>query len=154
MRECIPEDQQGKCIFVSRIFVSIWVLIILSSLFFMTFLPIFLFLIPKFFGNLHAVWGITQHIGLQENIKDHRYTTRSIRLNPIFSFLYWKMEYHIEHHMFPMVPSYNLPKLYEVIKDQLPAPKKGLLDAYKEIIPAVIKKSNDPNYFIPVKVPS
>ena len=154
MRECIPEGQQGKCIFVSRIFVSIWVLIILSSLFFMTFLPIFLFLIPKFFGNLHAVWGITQHIGLQENIKDHRYTTRSIRLNPIFSFLYWKMEYHIEHHMFPMVPSYNLPKLHEVIKDQLPAPKKGLLDAYKEIIPAVIKKSNDPNYFIPVKVPS
>jgi len=64
------------------------------------------------------------------------------------------MEYHIEHHMFPMVPSYNLPKLHEVIKDQLPAPKKGLLDAYKEIIPAVIKKSNDPNYFIPVKVPS
>ena len=120
----------------------------------MTFLPIFLFLIPKFFGNLHAVWGITQHIGLQENIKDHRYTTRSIRLNPIFSFLYWKMEYHIEHHMFPMVPSYNLPKLHEVIKDQLPTPKKGLLDAYKEIIPAVIKKYNDPNYFIPVKVPS
>ena len=56
--------------------------------------------------------------------------------------------------MFPMVPSYNLPKLHEVIKDQLPAPKKGLLDAYKEIIPAVIKKYNDPNYFIPVKVPS
>jgi len=77
-----------------------------------------------------------------------------IHVESYFSFLYWKMEYHIEHHMFPMVPSYNLPKLHEVIKDQLPAPKKGLLDAYKEIIPAVIKKSNDPNYFIPVKVPS
>ncbi len=62
------------------------------------------------------------------------------------------MEYHIEHHMFPMVPSYNLPKLYLIIKDQLPKPQ-SLLEAYKEIIPAVIKKNKDPEYYIPVKVP-
>ena len=62
-------------------------------------------------------------MGLKENAKDHRLSTRSVRLNPIFSFIYWKMEYHIEHHMFPMVPSYNLPKLYEVIKDQMPEPQ-------------------------------
>ena len=52
-----------------------------------------------------------------------------------------------------MVPSYNLPKLYEVIKDQLPKPQ-NLIQAYKEIIPAVIKKSKDPNYYIPVKIPN
>ena len=57
------------------------------------------------------------------------------------------MEYHIEHHMFPMVPSYNLPNLYEEIKNQLPKPQT-LFEAYKEIIPAVIKKSKNPNYFI------
>ena len=62
------------------------------------------------------------------------------------------MEYHIEHHMFPMVPSYNLPKLYELIKDQLPKRKTGLFDAYKEIIPAVLKQSKDSKYFIPVKI--
>ena len=86
-------------------------------------------------------------MGLKEDSKDHRLSTRSVRLNPIFSFIYWKMEYHIEHHMFPMVPSYNLPKLHEEIKNQLPKPQ-SLLEAYKEIIPAVIKKSKDPNYFI------
>tara|TARA_B100000686_G_C16020059_1_gene585483 strand:- start:156 stop:437 length:282 start_codon:yes stop_codon:yes gene_type:complete len=92
-------------------------------------------------------------MGLQENVKDHRKSTRSVRLNPIFSFIYWKMEYHVEHHMFPMVPSYNLPKLHEVIKKQLPKPQ-SLLEAYKEIIPAVIKKFKDPNYFISVKMPA
>ena len=55
--------------------------------------------------------------------------------------------------MFPMVPSYNLPKLYEEIKGQLPKPQ-GLIEAYKEIIPAVIKKSKDPSYYIPVKIPN
>ena len=55
--------------------------------------------------------------------------------------------------MFPMVPSYNLPKLYELIKDQLPKPQ-SLFEAYKEIIPAVIKKSKNPNYYIEVKIPS
>ncbi len=51
---------------------------------------------------------------------DHRESTRTVYLNPVLSFLYWKMEYHVTHHMFPTVPSYNLDKLHHHIKDQLP----------------------------------
>ena len=95
---------------------------------------------------------MTQHLGLPEDIKDHRYTTRSVRFNPIFSFLYWHMKYHVEHHMFPSVPSYNLPKLSNLIKDQLPPPKKGFIDEYKEIIPAILKQAKNPEYKIDVKL--
>ena len=130
----------------------LWFLIIVYSIFIGSLLPIFLFLIPKFFIFLNVVWGLTQHMGLKEDSKDHRESTRSVRLNPIFSFIYWKMEYHIEHHMFPMVPSYNLPKLHEIIKDKLPKPQT-LIEAYKEIIPAVIRKSKDPSYYIQVNIP-
>ena len=98
--------------------------------------------------------GLTQHAGLQEDVKDHRLTTRTVYLNPIFSFLYWHMEYHVEHHMFPQVPSYNLKKLHELIKNQMPPARKGLLGAYKEIIPALIKQAKDPNYKIPLAMPS
>ena len=153
MKECIPEDQKPKCILISRIYVFLWILIILWSFYINSLLPIFLFLIPKFFATLNIVWGLTQHMGLKEDVKDHRKSTRSIRLNPILSFIYWKMEYHIEHHMFPMIPSYNLPKLHNVIKEELPKPQ-NLFEAYSEILPAVIKRSKDPNYFIEVKVPS
>ena len=152
MKDCIPNDKKKDCINSSRVFVILWLLIIILSILINSALPILFFLIPKFFNFLNILWGITQHMGLKEDTKDHRESTRSIRLNPIFSFIYWKMEYHVEHHMFPMVPSYNLPKLYEAIKDQLPKPQ-SLFEAYKEIIPAVIKKSKDPKYFIPVKVP-
>ena len=153
MKECIPELKKKNCVWVSRLFVALWLAIITFSFFIGSLLPIFLLLIPKCFATLNIVWGLTQHIGLQEDVKDHRLSTRSVRLNPIASFIYWSMEYHIEHHMFPSVPSYNLPKLQEALKDQLPKPL-GLMEAYKEIIPAVIKRSKDPNYFIPVKVPS
>ena len=151
MVDCIPEDQRSKCINSSRIFVLLWIAILLSGILTNSILPILLFLLPTFFRSLNMIWGLTQHMGLKEDTKDHRESTRSVRLNPIFSFIYWKMEYHIEHHMFPMVPSYNLPKLYDAIKDQLPKPQT-LFEAYKEIIPAVIKKSKNPNYYIPVKL--
>ena len=35
---------------------------------------------------------------------DHRLNSRTVYMNPISRFIYWNMNYHIEHHMFPMVP--------------------------------------------------
>ena len=55
--------------------------------------------------------------------------------------------------MFPTVPSYNLDKLHQHIKDQLPKPNDGLIDAYKEIIPALIKQKEDTSYFIKKELP-
>ena len=55
--------------------------------------------------------------------------------------------------MFPSVPSYNLPKLHEAIKSQLPKPQ-SLFEAYSEIVPAILKKASDPDYCIPVKLPA
>jgi fatty acid desaturase len=153
MKECIPENERSKCRFVARIHVSLWITIVVVAIMLNSIFPILFFLIPFYVGwPITMLWALTQHVGLPADVKDHRFTCRSIYLNPFFSFLYWKMEYHIEHHMFPMVPSYNLPKLYELIKDQLPKRKTGLFDAYKEIIPAVLKQSKDSKYFIPVKI--
>ena len=117
-------------------------------------LPVLLIFFPRYWGNIIELFNQTQHIGLPEDVKDHRYTTRSVRFNPIFSFLYWHMEYHVEHHMFPSVPSYNLPKLSNLIKNQLPKANSSLFDAYKEIIPAIIKQHKDNNYFIQKEVPN
>ena len=133
----------------------IWVATIVVSIYFQSWLPLLFIVLPNFYGKtLISLFGLTQHAGLQENVKDHRYTTRTVKLNPIFSFLYWQMEYHIEHHMFPQVPSYNLPKLHELLKDQMPPARKGLWGAYKEILPAMFKQAKDPHYKIPVSIPA
>ena len=154
MKQCIPEQERSKCRNSARIHVSIWLITILISIIYQSWLPVLYLVLPGFYGKtLIASFGLTQHTGLQENIKDHRYSTRTVYLNPIFSFLYWNMEYHIEHHMFPTVPSYNLSKLHALIKNQMPPPRKGLWGAYKEILPAIFIQAKNPNYKISLSVP-
>jgi fatty acid desaturase len=63
------------------------------------------------------------------------------------------MNYHVEHHMFPMVPYYALPRLHELIKDQCPPPYPSLLAAYREIIPALIWQWRDPAYYVKRELP-
>ncbi len=59
---------------------------------------------------------------------------RTMILNPVGAFLYWQMNYHSEHHMFPAVPFFNLRKLHILLqKDGAPRPNNGLLDTWKEI---------------------
>jgi hypothetical protein len=43
--------------------------------------------------------------------------------------------------------------LHQHIKDQLPKPNDGLIDAYKEIIPALMKQKEDTSYFIKKELP-
>ncbi len=154
MQDSIPESAHSKAIFNSRIYLFIWLSIILWSILASSWLPILYFLLPQFYGKtLHKLVAFTQHAGLARNIKDHRLTSREMYLNPVLSFLYWKMEYHLTHHMFPTVPSYNLDKLHHHIKDQLPRTNEGLIDAYKEIIPAIIKQSKEEDYFLKKDIP-
>ena len=154
MLDSIPENAKAKSIFNSRVFVIIWLVVILWAILISSWLPILYFLLPQFYGKtLHKLVAFTQHAGLARNIKDHRLVAREMYLNPILSFLYWKMEYHLTHHMFPTVPSYNLYRLHHFIKDQLPKPNDGLIDAYKEIIPAIIRQSKESEYYLKKDLP-
>ena len=151
----VPEKEIKKIIKSSRVYVSFWLLVIVSSILFQTWLPIIMLILPPFYGNtILMICAMTQHAGLADNIKDHRKSTRTVIMNPFFSFLYSNMEYHIEHHIFPKIPCHNLKAFHQVIKDQMPSPKKGVISAYKEIIPAIFKQAKDKNYFIDVEVPS
>jgi len=154
MLDCIPENARVKSIIISRIFVIIWSLIIVWSILASSWLPMLYLLLPQFYGKtLHKLVAFTQHAGLARNVNDHRFSSREMYLNPILSFLYWKMEFHLTHHMYPTVPSYNLDKLHHHIKEQLPKPNNGLIDAYREIIPALIKQKEDRSYFIKKDIP-
>ena len=65
--------------------------------------------LPTMYGAwLHVMTGLTQHAGLAEDVLDHRLNCRTVYMNPVLRFLYWNMNYHIEHHMFPMVPYHAL----------------------------------------------
>ena len=63
----------------------------------------------------------------------------------------WNMQYHVEHHMYPAVPFYNLPKLRCALEHDLPPAPHGLWATWKEILAIKQSIKNDPGYqFIPV----
>ena len=141
-----PKNQKNKIIWNSRLYVLIWISVFILSYVIGSILPILYIILPTYYGK--PIWfavNVTQHLGAAIDTKDHRLSTYSLKLNPLLSFLYWKMEYHLEHHLFPTVPSYNLDKLRNEIKDQIPQPFNGLFDFYKNILPCVIKLATKPN---------
>ena len=77
--------------------------------------PIIVTFAPFYGGCLQFLCNNTQHVGLQDAVPDYRLCTRSFLTNPIVQFLYWHMNYHIEHHMYAAVPCYNLGKLHRAI---------------------------------------
>ena len=111
--------------------------------------------LPTLYGAwLMPVYGHTQHAGLADNVLDHRLNCRTVYMNPINRFLYWNMNYHVEHHMFPLVPYHNLPRLHELVKADMPTPYPSLFAAWRELVPAVLRQVKDPSYFVERKLPT
>ncbi len=153
-KQYIPESEHSKVFLVARIWALIYLSVIGVALYFQTWLPLFYVGVPTFIGSyMVVVYGLTQHAGLAENVLDHRLNCRTVYMNRIHRFLYWNMNYHLEHHMFPLVPYHNLPKLHELIKDYCPKPYNGLVETYKEIITTLFKQVKDPSHHAERKIP-
>ena len=108
------------------------------------------------FGTFYCAWlgflcGVTQHYGLNPNVPDFRLNTRTFTCSWLPAFFYWNMQYHVEHHMYPAVPFYNLPKLRKALQYDLPPAPHGLWATWTEILAIKQSIKIDPGYqFIPV----
>jgi fatty acid desaturase len=90
--------------------------------------------LAAFIGNgLPNLLASAQHCGMKVETGDYRENTRTVLLNPVISFFYWNMNYHVEHHMYPGVPCYNLPNLHKLITPELPPATKGIVGILKAI---------------------
>ncbi|MBM7789616.1 fatty acid desaturase family protein [Tenggerimyces flavus] len=148
-RTFIPESQAGKVYRTARIWVAIYVAVGAGCVLTGSLLPVVLIGGPRLYGTfMHIVYGLTQHAGMGENVLDHRLNTRTVLLGPIHRFLYWNMNYHVEHHMFPMVPYHRLPELHDEINHDLAPAYPSLVAAYREIIPAILRQLKDQSYYI------
>ncbi|HBH83427.1 MAG: NADH:ubiquinone reductase (Na(+)-transporting) subunit F [Bacteroidetes bacterium GWE2_41_25] len=150
----LPVYEYSKVIFKARIYIGIYLLVIAMAVLYRSILPLMFVGFPTLFGGwLLPIYGLTQHAALQENVLDHRLNCRTVYMNRIHRYLYWNMNYHVEHHMYPLVPYHALPKLHKLIKDDCPEPYKSITDAFREIIPAILKQAKDPSYFVERRIP-
>jgi fatty acid desaturase len=74
-------------------------------------------------GYMTNIRGFTQH-GLTD-AHDPLLASRSMRPNPLVSFLLLNENLHLEHHLFPEVPSYSLGRLRRLIDPKLPRVIEG-----------------------------
>ncbi|MEO6923353.1 MAG: fatty acid desaturase [Bryocella sp.] len=150
----IPREEWSKVYWKARIHLSIYLLSFALSIYFRSFLPILLIGAPNLFGTwLTVTYGMTQHAGLAENVLDHRLNCRTVYMNPIHRYLYWNMNYHVEHHMYPLVPFHALPRLHQLVKDDCPPPYTSIFNAWSEIIPTIVRQIRDPGYYVRRQLP-
>ena len=155
VKSFVPENAQRRVVTEARISLAILVGAVVWSLLATSWLPVLFIGGPTFLGSwLLKFFGTTQHAGLQENVLDHRFNTRTVLMNPVFRFLYLNMNYHIEHHMFPVVPYRNLPRLHDAIKDDLPEPHPNNLSAYRELFHALKEQRANHDWEVPKDVPA
>lgn len=65
-----------------------------------------------------AGYLIMEHNGLphEGNIFER---TRSMPVNGLVKFIFWNMPYHAEHHAYPAVPFYALPRVHELLGNEI-----------------------------------
>jgi Na+-transporting NADH:ubiquinone oxidoreductase subunit F len=150
----IPTEEFPKIYRRARVYVAIYAAVIALSIYTRSFLPLFFIGFTNLLGTwLLVTYGYTQHAGLAENVLDHRLNCRTVYMSWLNRYLYWNMNYHVEHHMFPLVPYHALPRLHEVVKDDCPTPYPSLLAAWREIVPAILRQVKDPAYHVKRRLP-
>ncbi len=150
----IPRDERAKAIFWARVHLAIYAGAVVAAIGTWSILPLMLIGGPRIYGTWHMVLtGLLQHGGLAEDVLDHRLNSRTVYLNPVSRWIYWNMNYHIGHHMFPMVPYHALPRLHALIKDDLPPPDRSIAQAYAEMIRALWRQRTEPGHTILRRLP-
>ncbi len=154
-RDFVPADDRRKMIWTSRAYVALVLATTGWAAAAGSFLPLMFIFLPRFYGAwFHQLCVLTQHAGLAEMVKDHRLNTRTVYMNGLCRFLYVNMNYHLAHHLFPLVPFHALPRLHQAIKDQTPTAYPGFIAAYRELLPTLIRQARDPHYFVRRPLPA
>lgn len=97
--------------------------------------------------------GVPMHCGLRSHVPDFRKCVRTITLDPLSEFLYWHMNWHLEHHMYAAIPCYNLKKLHQTVAHDMPA-TRTLVGAWREMRETWKRQQADPSYAHDTPVPT
>mgnify|MGYP001973277622 FL=1 len=147
------KEERRKAVIWARIMLVFHSMLIIFSIY-LSFWPLVLvFSTQQFTANwLKYFVGLPMHCGLRSDVSDFRKCVRSITLDPISEFLYWRMNWHLEHHMFAGIPCYNLKKIHRLVAHDMPK-VRTLWGAWMEMIEIKRRQDIDPGYEFDTPVP-
>lgn len=154
---CFPPEQPqlrtvpvrwARCVLIGHVLIAA-----VSLHYGLWIIPVLVSLTPAYGAWLFFLCNNTQHIGLQDKVPDFRLCCRTVILSPPIAFLFWQMNYHMEHHMFAAVPCYNLKKLHEAVRYDVPPPPVGLVACWRHIISVLRRQAKEPTYQYVAELP-
>lgn len=130
----IPAASRPAVIREARIYLAIYLILIVAALASHSLLPVLLWMVPVLLGQpvLRAVL-MAEHKGCPENA-DRMANTRTTLAGRAFGFLFWNANLHIEHHFAPGVPFHALPQLHDLLRPHLKSLESNYLSAHRGIV--------------------
>jgi fatty acid desaturase len=146
-RSYVPSDRVSQLVWGARSFLVGYGLILASPLILgSAFLPVAFFGARITGGWIVQLFINSQHMCMSEAVADHRLSTRSLDCALPVRVLYWNMNFHIEHHLYPGIPFHALPKVNQLVSQELPEPTRGAARANLEILRAIGRQAKDPSW--------
>jgi len=147
------EDARKKSVSWARLILLFHAAVVAVSIIFRLWpLPLVVTFAPFIANWLRYFVGVPMHTGLKDNVGDFRLCVRTITLDPVSQFLYWRMNWHLEHHMFAAVPCYILSRLHRAVASDMPKPRT-LFGAWREMRQTWKKQQTDPGYQFDTPLP-
>jgi fatty acid desaturase len=150
----VPASEQRKVVWSSRACLAFYASVIGVAIGLQSWWPILFVFAARLIGQPYIHFLVfVEHAGLNEEVPDWRQNTRTTHVSLISRLLFWNMNYHLEHHMYPTVPFHALPHLEKEIEPLAPTPYESTLEAWREMIPALLRQRKDPSHYIQRIVP-
>jgi len=145
------DKRRGQMVGWARFMLISHLILLGVFIYFQLWVLIFLVTFGVFFATWYAKFcGAMQHTGLGENTPDWRLVCHTFTNGPLTKWLYWNMNYHIEHHMYAAVPCYNGAKLHRAVAYELPVSQKSVWSGILFLYTIKKKQKVDPSYvFVP-----
>jgi len=146
------DPRRGRMILWARIQLVVHIILAVYFVFSGLYVLIYTVSFSYFFATFLArSCEIVQHAGMKSDVPDWRITCHTMIFGPVISFLYWNMNYHIEHHTYAAVPFYNLKKLHKAMASDCPEPARGYFRGVGKILGIMKQQKQNPDWcYIPV----
>ncbi len=153
-REFVPQSEHAAMIRNARVLLVAYAAVFAWAAVAWSWLPLMLLFFPRMYGAwLHELCVKVQDGGLEINVYDHRRNSRTVLMGPVLRFLYWNMNYHVEHHLFPMVPFHALAKARAAVAHEMLPPVRGLWRAFSEVFAVFVRQQREPDFHLEPALP-
>jgi fatty acid desaturase len=128
----IPEGKRHVVVREARLYVAFYVVLLVASFVLLTPILLWVWIVPAIVGqSFLRPYLYAEHTGC-ERTRSAFQNTRTTYTAMFVKWFAWNMPYHVEHHAYPSIPFHALPKLNEIVADQIVYRGPGYLAVTRE----------------------